>query len=196
MEAKEVIEKILSDAKGEADGILAEAKKEVADQQKEADSELSEYRARTGELAAKAGTERKLRILAKGRMDIRKEHLAAKVEVLNEVFAGAKKKIESLDDDRYRELMTSLMIKAVETGDEEVIVGKNETRINDKLLKEVNRQLGEGLKRVLRLSGDRADIGGGFILKRGNVQVNVSSDVLVEKAKEELEVELVKEMFN
>ena len=44
------------------------------------------------------------------------------------------------------------MKQAVETGDEEVIVGKNEKRIDQDFIKKVNRELGAGFKGNLRLS--------------------------------------------
>jgi vacuolar-type H+-ATPase subunit E/Vma4 len=45
------------------------------------------------------------------------------------------------------------------------------------------------------LSNETAEITGGFILRRGKIQINVSTDVLLERAKEDLEIELTKELF-
>ena len=87
------------------------------------------------------------------------------------------------------------MVKAVETGAEEVIIGKNETRITDSFIKQVNRKLGTGFKGNLLLARERANISGGFILRRGKVQINVSTDVMVAQARENLEMELAQEMF-
>ena len=62
-------------------------------------------------------------------------------------------------------------------------------------IKEVNRQLGPGYRGNLHLARDRADIDGGFILRRGKVQINVSVEVLIQRAHEELEMELTSELF-
>jgi V/A-type H+-transporting ATPase subunit E len=91
--------------------------------------------------------------------------------------------------------MKKLMIQAVETGDEEVIVGKNETRLNEEFIKKVNRDLGAGFKGNLRLSAQRADIAGGFLLSRGRVQVNVSTEVLINQVRESMEMELGGDLF-
>jgi vacuolar-type H+-ATPase subunit E/Vma4 len=45
------------------------------------------------------------------------------------------------------------------------------------------------------LSGDRANIGGGFILKRGKIKNDVSVKVLLARARRELEIALAKELF-
>ena len=91
--------------------------------------------------------------------------------------------------------MAGLMLKAVETGDEEVIIDENEKRIDPDLIDEVNGQLDRDGKRELRLSDERQYLGGGFILKRGKIKNNVSLDVLLAQARRDLEIELAKELF-
>lgn len=195
MNAEQVVEKILSEANAEAEKITSQAGAKAAQQESELESELTTYRQETQELAAKAAADRRSRMLAIARMDIRKEKLAAKVGLVNEVFAKAGEKIKAMGDDEYRSLVGGLMQKAIETGDEEVIIGVGEKRIDEKFIKNVNRQLGPGFKGNLRLSSETAEIAGGFILRRGRIQVNVSTDVLLERAKEELEIELTNELF-
>jgi V/A-type H+-transporting ATPase subunit E len=195
MDAEQVVEKILSEANAEAEKITSQAKAGAAKQESELESELAGYRQETQELAAKAAADKKSRMLATARMDIRKEILAAKVGLVNEVFAKAGEKIKAMGDDEYRSLVGGLMQKAVETGDEEVVIGAGEKRIDEKFIKNVNRELGPGFKGNLRLADETAEIAGGFILRRGKIQINVSTDVLLERAKEELEIELTKELF-
>ena len=195
MDAEQVVEKILSEANTEAEKITSQAQAGATQQESELESELAGYRQETQELAAKAAADKKSRMLATARMDIRKEILAAKVGLVNEVFAKAGEKIKAMGDDEYRSLVSGLMQKAVETGDEEVVIGAGEKRIDEKFIKNVNRQLGPGFKGNLRLSNETAGIAGGFILRRGKIQINVSTDVLLERAKEELEIELTKELF-
>lgn len=195
MEAEQVVGKILSEARAEGEKIISEAKTKVAAEQSRLESELAKYNKETETLSAEAAEDKKARMLAMARMDVRKELLAVKVALVDEVFEKARERIRNLGDNEYRELMSTLILKAVETGDEEVVVGKDEKRIDDKLIKQINRQLGSGFKGNLRLSGQRADISGGFILRRNNIQVNVSIEVMVGSMREELESEVVKELF-
>jgi len=195
MDAEQVTEKILADARAEADKIAREANKKERAEQGEYDRQLDEYKKQTSALAQKAGEEKRSHMLATARMEVAKEYLAEKRKILDEVFAAARAKLQSLADDEYRQMMTKLMVKAVETGDEEVIVDHNETRIDRSFIKQINRQLGPGYQGNLRLAEERRDLGGGFILRRGKIKNNVSIDVLVNQAREELEIELAKELF-
>lgn len=195
MDAGQVVEKILAQATAEAEKTLAEAKKKASTQQAKLDTELTEFRKHTETLAAEAGEDKKSRILAMARMNIRKDLLAAKVKLLDEIFTRARQQIASMPDDQYRQLIIDLMTAAIESGDEQVIVGHNETRIDHKLIKEVNRKMGPGYKGNLLMANEKTDIDAGFILKRGKIQVNVSADVLIAKAREELEMELSGELF-
>jgi V/A-type H+-transporting ATPase subunit E len=195
MNAEQVVQKILSEAQAQADKITAEANAKVSEQQSQADKELGKYREETEQKAVAAGEDKLARMLASARMQISKQYLGAKVSLLDEVFQKARQQVKDLPNDQYEELIQQLMEKAIESGDEEVIIGKDETRIDNRLIKTVNRKLGPGFKGNLQLANDTANIDGGFILRRGKIQVNVSLDVLMTQAREAMELELAQELF-
>ena len=128
-------------------------------------------------------------------MDVAKDLLAEKRSVLDQVFEDAREQMKKLPDEEYKKIMTTLMKQAIETGDEEVIVDNNETRIDHEFIKMLNRELGPGYKGNLRLSNDRQNLGAGFILRRGKINNNVSLNVLLSQAKKELEIKLAKDLF-
>ena len=195
MEAEQVVEKILADAKSEAAKITKQAQDKEAAEQAVLDEQLAEYRKQTEIAAEKAGKDKKLRLLAAARMATAKELLGEKRKILDEAFAQTNEQMQKLPDEEYCGLMSRLMIDAVETGDEEVIVDTNETRIDQKFIKQVNRELGSDYKGDLRLSDERQDLGCGFILRRGKINTNVSLEVLLTLARKELEIELAKDLF-
>ncbi len=195
MEAEQVVEKILADAKAEADKIKKEAEEKEAAELAKLTEQLDEYKKQTEILAKKAGEDEKSHILAAARMDIAKEYLAEKRKILDEVFEQARRQLQNLPDEEYRALIKKLLLDTLETGDEEVVIDTNENRIDHKFIKEVNRELGPGYKGNLRLSDQRLDLGAGFILKRGKIKTNVSLEVLLDQARKELEIELAKELF-
>ncbi len=195
MNAEQVVHKILSEAQAHADKITGEANAKVSEQQGKIDKELAQYREETEQKAIAAGEDKLARMLASARMQISKEYLTAKVSLLDEVFQKVRQQIKDLPDDQYGELIQQLMEKAIESGDEEVIIGKDETRIKNGLIKRVNRKLGPGFKGNLQLANDTANIDGGFILRRGKIQVNVSLDVLMTQARDAMELELTQELF-
>jgi V/A-type H+-transporting ATPase subunit E len=195
MEAEQVVEKILSEARAQAEAVKAEAQQKAAAAEAQLETKLAEYRKQTEKLSAQGAEDKKARMLAAANMDIKKEYLAAKVSLLDEVFEKVRQRIKELSDEEYEHLITQLMTKAVETGDEQVIIGAEEKRIDHSLIKQINRKLGPGYKGNLNLSQERANIDAGFILRRGKIQVNVSIDVLLAAARDKFEIELAEELF-
>lgn len=196
MNAEQVVEKILAQANAEAKAILDQANAKADAQQKQTQGELAEFEQQTQALARAAAEDKLRRMLAGARMAHGRQILAVKGEVLDEVFRKALDRLNSMPDDQYLAMMKKLMTRAIETGDEEVIVGKNEKRINEDFIKKVNRDLGTGFKGNLRLGSQRSDITGGFLLSRGRVQVNVSSEVLIKQVRDSMELELAEELFS
>ena len=195
MEAEQVVEKILADARAEADKIKKQADDKETDEQAKLSEQLDEYKKQTEILAQKAGKDEKSHILAAARMNIVKEYLAEKRKILDEVFEQARRQLQNLPDAEYHALIKKLLLDAVETGDEEVIVDTNEGRISEELIKEINQQLSSDRKSSLKLSDQRQNIGAGFILSRGKIKTNVSIEVLLDQARKELEIQLAKELF-
>jgi len=195
MDAQQVIDKILTEARAEAEKIHAEAQAQADADRQALQAELEAYEAETQRLAQQAAEEKRARMLAAARMDNRKQELAAKVELLNAVYEKALEQLAGLREEEYCEYMAALMAQAVETGDEKVIVGRQDNRLDDRIVKAVNRRLGPGFKGNLQLAPERADIRGGFILSRGNVRTNVSLEVLVEQAREATEFEVAAILF-
>jgi V/A-type H+-transporting ATPase subunit E len=195
MEAEPVTQKILADAKAEADVIAREAGEKESVELAKLNKQLQEYKRQTEILADRAGKDEKLHILAAARMEIAGELLAEKRKILDEVFSQARRQLQNLPNQEYRVLMTKLLLDAVQTGEEEVVVDKNENRIDQQFINLVNQQLGSAKKGNLKLSSERQDVEGGFILRRGRIKTNVSFSVLLDRARKELEIELAKELF-
>jgi V/A-type H+-transporting ATPase subunit E len=195
MNAEQVVDKILAEANAEAESIVKKARASADKQMAQLDSELQEFDAETARLAQTAAADKLQRMLANARMANGRDLLAAKVDLLDAVFAKAKDAVNALPDDSYLALMTELMKRSVETGDEEVVVGKGEQRINEAFISKLNKDLGSGFKGNLRLADQHADITGGFILSRGKVQINAGIEVLIDSLRDILETELANELF-
>jgi len=193
MEAKEVIQKILAEAESQAAAIAAQARRDEASRDADLERELKEFEQETARLSAEAAQEKKSRIMAAARMANARDTLAAKQELMGELYGVCRERLNSLPDNEYRSLMADLMKKAVVHGDEEVMPGRNEHRIDQQLVSEVNAALGS--KGNLRLSGSRDDIDNGFVLVRGNIRTNVSVSVLLERVHDEIENRLAAMLF-
>jgi V/A-type H+-transporting ATPase subunit E len=195
MNAEQVVDKILSQAQAEADQILTATKNAADKEKKHLDKELQEYAHATQKAAEIAGADKLARMLAAARMQNSRQLLATKGQILDELFAKVKDRIEKLPDNDYLELMKKLLHKTVQTGQEEVIVGKNETRINPAFLTKLNTELLWQAKGGLKLSPARENIGGGFILSSGKVRVNASTDVIVSQLRGMMDMEFAAQLF-
>lgn len=196
MNAEQVVQKILAEANEQARAMLDDARAKVTEQNAQLDKEIADFSEKT-EVLAKAAAEDKLqRMLASARMDNGKNLLAAKVEILDEVFDRSKQAVNDLSDEAYLSWIEAMMKQAIESGDEEVIVGKHETRIDEAFISRLNKKIGDGFKGNLRLRPERADISGGFILARGKVQINASTDVMIEDLRESMQIELSEALFS
>ncbi|MHC4758071.1 MAG: V-type ATP synthase subunit E family protein [Planctomycetota bacterium] len=180
----------------DAQDIDQQAQQQLENEQQELERHLQEHKEQSVLLAEKAAKDKREHLLSAARMDIAKQTLAEKRKILGEVFEQSRKRFKELSDQEYIELITKLMLEAVETGDEEIVIDPDESRINLKLTKEINRKLGTGFKGNLKLSETKEDIEAGFILKRGNIKNNVSLDVLIKQAQNDLEIELAKILFS
>jgi V/A-type H+-transporting ATPase subunit E len=195
MNADQVVEKILSQAREEASKITAAAKDAAGKENQRLEKEAEDYRRETNKLAEAAGQDKLSRMMAAARMQNAKNALSARGQILDELFDRVKQRIEQLPDNEYLELMKRLLGKCVQTGQEEVVVGKNESRINQAFINKLNVELLWQAKGGLRLSATREDIGGGFILTSGKVRINSSTDVMVSQLRDKMEMELAAELF-
>ena len=194
MSAEKVVEKILADAKTQAEKIKAEADSKVKQSVDQMVAQLADFDKETAELEQKAFEEAKSRVLATARMDIAKQNLQTRNGLIDNVFVKAADVIKNMNDADYVQLMTKLLASCVGTGDEQIVTGKNETRLGTDFLNAVNSQLGS--KGNLTIADDKADIEAGFILRKGKIRMNVSLEVLLGQIREELETEIAKELFN
>jgi len=194
MEADQVITKILSDARAQAEAIRKQAEEREAAETAKLKADLARFEQETQALVEKAAAEERSQRLAVARMETAKEYVTTKASLLDDVFRQVQPRLRELPDGEYRELMARLMVAAVETGDEKVIAGRDEARIDAQLVADVNARLKD--KGRLTLAAEKHNLGGGFLLQRGKVRTNVCLDVLVEQARKDLEIEVAKDLFS
>jgi len=197
MALENIINRILDDAKKKADEIKGEARVEadrIADEARKKAKSLKDNI--LAEAEAEAKKEEK-RILSLARLEAKNMVLAQKRAVINAVFDEVLKKLKSLTDDEYRDLIKKMLLKVgIEEGEELIVSPDDRKRINNDFLKEINKALrSQGKKGELRFSDEEREIEGGFILKKGKVEFNNSFSVLVEAVREDLEPKIAENLF-
>jgi len=193
MAVDDILKKIKADAEEAARQIISEAQ-EAADAV--ADEARAAAEARKAELRAKAeqhAQEDRNRITTLARLAARRDLLQEKQGFMDRVFDEAGKRVAEMDPDDYREFITGFLKSSVESGDEEVLIGETETRIDQAFLDSVSRDA--GWSDGLRLSDERRTIIGGFILRRGRVETNCAIETILRDAREKLETEVATILF-
>jgi V/A-type H+-transporting ATPase subunit E len=193
MAVEEIIARIKADAEEAAQRVLDQGRKEAgavtAEAGTKAEARKRELRSRAEQRAA----EERNRITTLARLSARRELLDAKQALIDRVFDEAASRIEKLPVDEYRAFVAGLLSEHVESGDEEVLIGESEKRIDQAFLDSVSAKLGAG--KGLRLSDERRRIRGGFILRSGRIETNCSLETILREAREKLETEVAAVLF-
>ncbi len=184
--------KIEADARAEAGEILAAAQAHVDAIKRETEEEIRRMADLQKARLEKETPEilRRREIVAK--LDVNKEDLSARRGLIDEAFEATKAKMAGMDGNAVKRFAEALLAQAVETKDETLVVGRGEKNLDAGWLKAYNEKSGSNLK----ISEEKAPIVGGFILRRGLVDVNCSWEMLIRTAREELEAETVKRLFS
>jgi len=189
--------KIIEDANIKAEAILKEAK----------DNEilLVEKRIKDAEILKQQMLEKtkieavtvNSRIISNSQLIVRNEKLVAKQEMIDKVFADALEKLLVMKDAQYLELIKSYLLSMPIAGNEEIIIpGKYKNLVSDEYLSEINESLKTtGKIGELKLSSETRDIKSGFIVLKNGIEVNNTFDSLVNSLRDELEPEIVNELF-
>lgn len=197
MSTQKITEKILADARARAQEILDSARQEAGKVVEAALAQAEKDREHAvRESAQKAEMEQK-RIVAAAHMEERRLLLAVKQELIEEAFQAALLKIRSLNDDEFERLMAALMVNLIETGDETVIINEQDKkRLSADFIYYVNRTIEkEQVPCHVTMSEEQRDMASGFILKRGNVEINATFEALLRQQRDTLSGEIVKILF-
>ena len=191
--SEKIIEHIRSDAQAQADAILARAEEQCAAIRADYDAKAGESyhaRLRAGVKACEDRVDSMDRI---ARMEAKKGVLALKQEMVSESFALAQKKLTELPEAEYTALLARLAADAAVTGGEELLLNaRDRAAVGEAVVKAANEKLGGG---QLVLSDATGDFAGGLILRRGNIEVNCTAELLVDLCRGEMSAKLAKVLF-
>lgn len=174
--------KILEDARIEADRIMEESAKVRHDILNSRINEANERKRKILEKAEHEAAMIKDRIISNAELKVRDEKLKVKQEIINKVFELSKKKLKELTEDEYVKFLTN-NLKSISMKGTEILV--------------VPEKMKDKVKSIASLPkvSDTETVESGFILKDNDVAINFSFDSLVDYLREELELEIAKHLF-
>jgi V/A-type H+-transporting ATPase subunit E len=187
---EKVAKKILDDAEKEREQTVRDGEAAVADIRKRHQEEFQKLtKGIEAEVREALETEKK-RILGMTKLSVRNELLITRRQILDSLFDDALESLVSKPEDEYLGLVSKLL-SLTEVKDGELVLGHKEERIGQQFLSKVNSELSANFV----LSSDQRDIRGGFILSRGQIEIDCSFNAILNVGRERIELELAKLVF-
>ncbi len=192
MSVEGIIDRIMTDAKGEVDSILSEAGRQERAIQEDNEREAQEHYDRKRELLDEKYRKEKERAILNRRLDERKSVLMTRQTWMDRAFDEARSRLVDQSMNEYQQLMRQLIATVSSARDEEVQFG---TKGDEKELKSVITELNKETGGKFTLSEERGDFPWGFILRKGKVETNMSIESLFKYKRNDLE-QKAWELFN
>lgn len=195
MAIEAIIDRIIGDAKAEAEKILTEARKKADEIEKEGKTDIENTCSGILKSANEEARQKRERLKIHAKMEFEKGELEEKQEAITAAFDFALKEIQSLEKIEYQELIKEEFLKA--EGVEEVILSADEGSIDEEFITKINKLLVKnGKSGNLKLSDEKRSMpGGGFILKKGNIEINNTFKILFESIRNLIELKISKILF-
>jgi len=197
MTIKDINEKIISDARIQADKIVTQAEDNanniIKKSEKEADNIKNIILGKNNQEASL----KKSKILTEANLEARKTILLEKQKIMEGAFNKALESILKLDDKDYRNFIKKLILDNIEKGDDTIFIASSDkNKISKDFIEGINKKLEtKGKKGELKLSTSYLPIKGGVIIGSGKVRKNISLELLLKKVREESEIEIGKYLF-
>ena len=189
---QKLIGKLKSEASAKSEAVIRDARLKAADLVHAAKNKAKEDIAEAKALAAKNAADTVSRRMTVAEMDGKKMVSAVKAEIVDDVFAAAKKSLLNLPDAEYRELVRAMISKTAEDGYEIMLSKADKKRLPSKFITEIAKET--GLK--IKLSKEYGDFDGGVLLRGKNADKNMTFDVELSEFREEHEAEIGRRLFS
>jgi len=192
-----IVDKILKDAREQTSRIEGESRAKIQSIESQCEETVRDLLETSRKRAEKLAEDQRVKLVSMAELEIRKDLLALKQEMIETAFEGAISKLLEGDEERYSALLKKLILNADPQGDEELILNQSDRkRIGDDLIRKINETLLEAKRKgELWLSRESRQIRGGVMLRRGRKEVNCSVESIIHSKRDELEVKVARILF-
>jgi V/A-type H+-transporting ATPase subunit E len=192
MSIENITANILNDAKNTAENSIANAEFTKQDIINNAKREAEEIIKAEAEIALKEAESLKSRRVSAAELQGRKMLLSAKQEAINKSFNVALEMLRSMRTEEYIIFLTNQIIAIPKCEGYLILNESDREKIGEKLINSVNEKLNG--KKVI-LSNETQKASGGFVLKRGNIEINSTFETILNSMKDELTGEIASALF-
>jgi len=198
MTIKDISEKIISDAKIQADKIIAQAEDNANNITNKGRKEPDNIKKTILYKINQEASLKKSKILTEANLGVRKTILLEKQKIMEDVFGNALESILKLGNKDYQNFIKKLILDNIEKGDETIFIGSSDkNRISKDFIEDINKELkAKDKKGELKLSDSFLPIKGGIIIGSGTIRKNISLELLLKNVREESETQISKILFN
>ena len=190
---EKIVARMESDTRAECDALAASAAENAAailrDCQAQADAAARDSRQR----AAAQAAEHLEHLNGSSQLACRQRVLAAKQDLIDEVFVRAAKALAALPQAEYIDLLATLAAENG-SGDEELLLSAaDRDAVGAAVVESANRKRAGA---AFRLSEETRDTGGGLVLRRGRVELNCSFAEKLRQLRQEESSAVAKLLFD
>ena len=198
MAVEEIIKKILDDAHLQVKAITAEAQAKGEGVLRKAEAKAESIRKDILVHAEKEARLEKNALLTAQRLDSRKKTLTEKQKFLDEAMQKAHSALIQLPTKDYQRLIEGLLLKNVETGEEEAIFREEDkAKITSSFRQKINKKLkARGKHSLLKLTFSPTNAKRGFILKGERTRVDCTLGALLKDLRLDLEWPVAEILFS
>lgn len=196
MALTDITDKILTDAKLKAEEIAKQAEVEAKKTLEDALSESTKIKENILKKAEQESAKKLKSAEISFKLKLKNTLLREKQDILDEAFKAAKKILLGLEPQEYKNLIKVMLLEAVKTASEEVIISYHDKdRLDEGFFNMVNSELAKsGKKGNLKAVFDKS-LEAGFILRSKNIQTDCSIDTILKLIRPEVESEIVGVLF-
>jgi len=194
MSLKNILEKIQLDADRKGADIIRQAEEAAKKNLDKAKQEALEKTDCIIDEGTQSAQQKDKRMILAAELAARKDILSEKQKAIKNCFNGAMEKLNQISDQDYQNIVKNMLIATYTPEITEVIFSeKDSQRINQQFIDNINKALEEKGKRgQLRLSTEKREISGGFILKGDRVEINNSFASVLKYRRNDLEADVAK----
>lgn len=188
--------RIIREAEEKADQIINDAKTEEA---KIINEKINDANIKKEEILKKAKLEsisKKERVISNAHLQVRNKKLETKQEVIEKIYKEALEKLSRLNENKYLDFIKNSLLSLSIDGDEEIILSNMEALIDNDFINKINEELiKKGKAGAIKISEERRDFKGGFILYKNGIEINNTFEALILSVKDELEPSIIETVF-
>ena len=190
MQGKEaIIQKIIGDANKSAEEIISSANETAKNRKADAEDWAKEYSSAQKKLTEKACKDIIDRKIIVANLDVKKNILKTKQDVISETFSLAVKKLQSLNKAEYLDFVAKLIKENADDGDKVILSNDGVLSREDVLSLDTVKD------KNLTVEKERGNFSGGVMLVSNKCDKNLSFKSVIEDKKEELYSFVVENLF-